>query len=277
MVKCKIIGFFFLLEFFYKIKQHILLSYLMIFVSQTLVTFFNKDQLNSLALRQTNVRLVARANDEDIGQTGSEYMTLSIRNMHNIEGAGMSFTVDNGTDTTQISTSSDHAQVAGIELDVIGDFASGNINLYGIVSLDQGIGVTDGATVMGNNEWYTLGAQLCLADLAQFVGSFFSGDAVNGETTFNIVDQTEVFTGLFDGDDIHETSWVGGVGAYFTIDLNQTLHNNFSYFSTVQGVLQTISQENHHGQRFTQFVWTGGGTGSENTSQFVQHPSLRGG
>ncbi|KNC30899.1 hypothetical protein FF38_09299 [Lucilia cuprina] len=86
--------------------------YLMSFGSQTLVTFFSNAQFNTLALRQTNVRLVALANDEDIGQTGSEYMTLSILNMHNIEGAGMSFTVDNGTDTTQISTSSDHAQVA---------------------------------------------------------------------------------------------------------------------------------------------------------------------
>lgn len=60
-------------------------------------------------------------------------------------------------------------QLTGIEFDVVGDFAGGNINLYGIVSLDQRIGITDGATVVGNNEWYTLGTQLGLADLAQFV------------------------------------------------------------------------------------------------------------
>ena len=84
----------------------------MSFGSQTLVTFFSNAQFNTLALRQTNVRLIAFANDENIGQTGSENMTLSVLNVHNVEGAGMSFTVDNGTDTTQISTTSDHAQVA---------------------------------------------------------------------------------------------------------------------------------------------------------------------
>ena len=50
-----------------------------------------------------------------------------------------------------------------------GDFAGGNINLNGIVSLDQRIGITDGATVVGNNKWYTLNTKLSLTDFAQFV------------------------------------------------------------------------------------------------------------
>lgn len=60
-------------------------------------------------------------------------------------------------------------KLTGIEFDVIGDFARGNINLDGIVGLDQRIGVTNGTTVVGNNEWNTLSSQLDLADLAQFV------------------------------------------------------------------------------------------------------------
>lgn len=143
----------------------------------------------------------------------------------------MSFTVDNSADTTQISASGDHAQIARIEFNVIGDFRGGNVQLDGIVGLDDWIRVADGATVVCDQEWNTLGTQLCLLDLAQFVFSFFSRNTMDGKATLNIVDQTEVFTGLFDGHDIHEASWEIGVGANFAVNLDQTLHHDFGDFT----------------------------------------------
>ena len=79
---------------------------------QTLVTFLGNAQLDTLALGQGNVGLVTLANDEHIGQSGGKDVSLGILDVDNVEGAGMSFAVDNGTDTTQISTSGDHAQIA---------------------------------------------------------------------------------------------------------------------------------------------------------------------
>ena len=96
-------------------------------------------------------------------------MALRVLDMNNVKGAGMSFAVDKGTNTTQISTSGDHAEIARVEFDVIGDFAGGNINLHGIVGFDQWIRITNGAAIMCNQERHTLGTQLCLANLAQFV------------------------------------------------------------------------------------------------------------
>lgn len=34
--------------------------------------------------------------------------------------------------------------------------------------------------------------------------SFFSWNTMDGETSFNVIDQTEVFTSLFDGDNIYK-------------------------------------------------------------------------
>jgi len=59
--------------------------------------------------------------------------------------------------------------LTGIELDVVGDLAGGNIDLHGVVGVDQGIRVADGATVVCHQERHSLGAQLVLLDLAQLV------------------------------------------------------------------------------------------------------------
>lgn len=58
---------------------------------------------------------------------------------------------------------------------------------------------------------------------------FFRRDAMDGETTLNIVDQTEVFTSLFDGDHIHETSWEVGIGTDLAVNLDQTLHDDLGH------------------------------------------------
>ena len=44
--------------------------------------------------------------------------------MHNIERPGMSFPVHDGSNTTSVTTSSDHAQVSSLEFDGIHDFTS---------------------------------------------------------------------------------------------------------------------------------------------------------
>lgn len=143
----------------------------------------------------------------------------------------MSFAVDNGTDTTQISASGDHAQIARIEFNVIGDFRRGDVQLDGVVGLDHWIWITDGASVVRNQEWYALGTQLCLLDLAQLVFGFFGRNTMDGKATLNVVDQTEMFTSFFDGNNVHESSWEVGVGADLAVNLDQTLHHDFGDFT----------------------------------------------
>ena len=93
---------------------------------------------------------------------------------------------------------------------------------------------------MRNQEWDAALAQLHPLDLAELVLSLLASDAVDSETALGVVDEAEVLAGLLDGDNIHEASRVGGVGADLAIDLDEALHDNGLHLATVEGVLQTV-------------------------------------
>lgn len=94
--------------------------------------------------------------------------------------------------------------------------------------------------IVRNQEWDPALAKLNTLDLAELVFSLLGLDAVHGEAALGIVDETEVLAGLFDGDDVHEASGEGRVGADLAIDLDETLHEDGLGFATVQGVLETV-------------------------------------
>ena len=97
---------------------------------------------------------------------------------------------------------------------------------------------------MRNQEWDPALAELNTLDLAELVLSLLSLDAVDGETALGIVDETEVLAGLLEGDDVHESSGVGAVGADLAVNLDQTLHHDGLDLATVQGVLETANERN---------------------------------
>ena len=122
--------------------------------------------------------------------------------MDDVETTDVLLTVSDHTATTPVTTTGDEDEVASIKLDKVGELALLNVEANGVVDLDQRIGVTDGATVMGNNVGDTLVADGDLADLEELVGGFLRGDAVDGETALDIVKETEVLVGLLNRDDI---------------------------------------------------------------------------
>jgi hypothetical protein len=48
----------------------------------------------------------------------------------------------------------------------------------------------------------TLGTDQNLLDLAQLVLGLFVGDTVNSKATFNVIDETEVLSSLFNGNNV---------------------------------------------------------------------------
>jgi len=163
----------------------------------------------------------------------------------------MFLSVCDDTDTSQVTTACDHAQITAVELDVIDDLARVDIDLDGVVDLDQRVGVADGACVVGADVGDTLGADPHLANLAQLVLGFFITDAVDDESTFDIVDETEILTSLVDRDHIHESSWVGDVSADFAVHLDETLHHDLLGFNVRQRILEAVAQEDDQGQTFS--------------------------
>lgn len=156
---------------------------------------------------------------------------------------------------------------------------------------------------MRNQEWDPALAELHLLDLAELELSLLSLDAVDGEATLGVVDETEVLAGLLDTDDVHETGRVGRVSADLAVDLDETLHQDRLGLTAVKGVLQTIKEdsnqfsvpillisscdgfffffffgfvpvadEDDQRQAVPELVRTRGGLGSIDSGHFVQEP-----
>lgn len=96
-------------------------------------------------------------------------MTNGVLNVDNVERARVTLTVDDGTNSPQVTAASNHAEVTRVELDEVHDLAACNIQLDGVVNLDERIRVTDGTTVMCGQEGDTLRSSLNTANLAQLV------------------------------------------------------------------------------------------------------------
>jgi hypothetical protein len=110
------------------------------------------------------------------------------------------------------------------------------------------------ASIMRNQVWDSSSTKLNTLDLAKFVFCLSLFDSVDGESAFGIVDQTEVFASLVNGDDIHETGRIGNIGADFAIDLDETLHQDSIRLTAVQGILQAVSKEDDQGKAVACFL-----------------------
>merc|ERR1712212_320829 len=162
-------------------------------------------------------------------------------------------------DTPQITASRYHANVARLELDVIGDLAGSDVDFDAVLSFDDGIRISDGASVGGCEIRNPFGADANFFDDAKLVSRLFLTDTMDLVSSFDVVDEPEVLSALLHFDDVHESGRVSVVGLNFPVR---------------QSVLETIPQEKRERQTFAELVGTGRGSGGVTSSQFVQHPML---
>ena len=111
-------------------------------VSAAAVALLGDGELDTLALGKGDPGLLL-ADDEDVALTGGELVVNGVLNVDDVEATIVTLTVGDDTNTTHVTTTSDHGNGAGVELDEVGDLASGEVNLDGVVDLDQGVGVAD--------------------------------------------------------------------------------------------------------------------------------------
>jgi hypothetical protein len=122
--------------------------------------------------------------------------------MHNIETSNVLLPMHNNTRPSHITTTRDHHDVPRIEFDEIRDLTLLKVELDRVVDFDCWVRVADRATVMSDDVWDTFGAYCHFADFEELVGGFFGCDAVDCETAFDVVKQTEVLARFFNGNDV---------------------------------------------------------------------------
>ena len=108
------------------------------------VSLLGDGELDAPALGQRDPRLVL-ANDENVGLTGGEGVVNGVLEVDDVEASVVAFTVGDDTNTAHVAAAGNHGDGAGVELDVVGDLARSQVNLDGVVDLDQRIGVADPA------------------------------------------------------------------------------------------------------------------------------------
>ncbi len=111
-------------------------------MSTSAVSLLCNRELDTLALWQRNPRLL-RTDDEDVVLARSERVVYGILDVHNVEASVVTLSVGNDTNTTHVTTTSNHGNDTSVELDEVGDLASREVNLDCVVDLDGWIRVTD--------------------------------------------------------------------------------------------------------------------------------------
>jgi len=215
-------------------------------MSTSSISLLGNGEFDTLALRERDPRLLG-SDDENVALTGRERVVYGILDVDNVETSIVTLTVSDDTNTSHVTTTSDHGNDTGIKLDVVGDLASCEVNLDGVVNLDGWVWVTDSSSIVRDQEWDAALAQLHSLDLSQLVFCLLGLDSVDGETTLGVVDQTEVLASLLDTDHIHEPGGVGGIGANLAINLDQALHDDRLGLAGVEGILETVSDEDDEG------------------------------
>jgi hypothetical protein len=133
---------------------------------------------------------------------GGKSAVEAVLNMDNVEATNVPLTVNNDTSTTHVTTTSDHADVTGIELDEVGDLVIFEIKTNCVICTNKWVGVTDCTAIVSDNIWHTTCTHCETLDLEELIGSLLGGNSVDGESALNVVQQTEVLARFLDRNDI---------------------------------------------------------------------------
>ena len=128
------------------------------------------------------------------------------------------------------------------------------------------------ACIMRNQEWDSTSSELYSFDLAQLVFRLCSLNAMDSETALGIVDKSEMLASFVNRDHIHIASRVCRVGSDLAIDLDEALHDNLLDLAAIQGILETISDEDDERQAVSKLVGTWRWTRSVCAGELVKQP-----
>jgi len=236
------------------------------------ISFFGDSFSDTLVSWERNQSLITFSQEEDVAGSGSENVSGSIFDVDNIERSWVSFSGLDGSHSTNVLTADDLAHVTGVEFDPVGNLVGGKVEFDGVADFAVWVWVSDGSAVVCDQEWNVVLFDEDFLDSAEFVRSFFGGDSVDDESAFGVIDESEVFVGLFDSDDIHVSSWVFHVGSHFSVNFDHSSLEDFLALVTGKSVVESVSDEDSQWHAFSKFVWTGVWSMSKDSTSFWEHP-----
>jgi len=227
-----------------------------------------------MSLWQGEHGLWALSNHENVVDACGELVPKLVFDVNDINATMMAFAVRDHTDTPQVMTTSAHGGIANLKLDLANDLLLVEVEFDGVILLNERVRVADGTPVVGEDVGDPLGANSKLAHLAELVRGLLRGYAVNGKTTLDIIHQTKRFTGLLNGDHIHEPSRISDIRTHAAINLHQALLKDELDFISSQRVLEAVTDEDHERDALARLVGPGGRLWGPRAAKLVKHPVL---
>jgi hypothetical protein len=245
-------------------------------ITNSSLSLFDEAELDTFTLGNGDSRGLTVTNDENVLQPGGENIALHISDVGNIEGTLMLLDRLKNTNTTNIVSSNEHNRGTVGELDNRLDITSGEINLDRIVDGDVGVRISHGSTVMGSNVRDLLLVDGLFNNLAELELGLIRGDRVSLEAALGVKEDSEVLVSFLDRDDVHVTKRETRISSRFTINLDETILilDNLSGLLSVEGITESLLEENVEGDALSKLVRTRGRPGRVNTLKFSKVPLL---
>ena len=158
--------------------------------------------LDTTSLWKGHLRGLATSDNEDIAQSCGKGVALGILHGDNGKRTFVLFNVHKSTYSTTTVSLGDHDHGTQIELDKIRGLTGSDDDLDGIIDLDEWIWVTDSTSIMSNSKRNSLLSELDLLDFAELVLRFLFSDSVDSKSSLDVVDESKMFTSLFNGNNI---------------------------------------------------------------------------
>jgi len=221
-----------------------------------LVPLLRDSKLDTLALGQRYPGLSTLTNDEDVRDTGSECPIEGVFDVNDVETTDVLLLVYDNTNPSHVTTTSNHDEVASIKFDEVNDFVLLEVELHSVVDLDEGVRVTDSSAVVGDDMRNTTSSNSNTANFEELVGGLLRSNAMDSESALDVVEESEMFTGFLNGDDIHVSSRVGLISANLSVDFDEALLHDGGNFTASKSILQPVTKEDGEGKGFAELVGT---------------------
>jgi len=200
----------------------------------------------------------------------------TVLKVDDLEGPWVAFTVYDGPNAANTVSSCNHCNVANLKLDVIEDFATGEVIPHRVVHLDIRIWILDRTPVMGDTVWNALWSLLDVLDLAELVCGLILADPVDAELALGVVQNAKLLLRFLNIDYVHEASWEEHVCSHLSIDLDQALHDNHLRLVVGERILETVAEQDDQWHALSQLVRSRRWARRKNTLELAQHPVGRG-
>ena len=136
------------------------------------------------------------SNNEDVLESGGELKTIFVLNVDNFVRSRVLLESLDGSNSTDVISSGDHNFSSNFEFEAGSDFVGSQVELDGVVDLDEGVGESEGSSVVGDDIGDSLGTHGSSFDSAELELGFRGRDLGETESTLAVIEESIVSLGL---------------------------------------------------------------------------------